>query len=52
MTIQEFISTDPENLIKTSLITKLTNAEKISYIYNLLFKDEQILRKYFKTVDH
>jgi hypothetical protein len=44
MTIQEFISTDPENLIKTSLITKLTNAEKISYIYNLLDKDE--LRHY------
>lgn len=45
MTIQEFISTDPENLIKTSLVTKLTNAEAIiSYIYNLLDKNE--LRHY------
>lgn len=40
MTIQEFISTDPENLIKTSLVTKLTNAEVINYIYNLLDKEE------------
>ncbi len=40
MTIQEFISTDPENLIKTSLVTKLTNAGVISYIYNLLDKEE------------